>query len=170
MLWWGQGSPVLLLRGVFLVGALVGEQIPRSSPFVQMAPNPRRTHCAQAQQSICTRRVRSAVAEGVLTITPLAVSRSLALSLSLFLPLFLSLSLSLRLSSDDDSQETSARYRAEEPSSGSNVIPRRARPGLAGLRPHTSLSLCQVSRSSSWTCARTGTLRSGALPPPLGPP
>jgi len=26
---------------------------------------------------------------------------------------------------------------AVEPSSGSNVIPRRARPGLAGLRPHT---------------------------------
>ena len=26
--------------------------------------------------------------------------------------------------------------RAVEPSSGSNVIPRRARPGLAGLRPH----------------------------------
>ena len=25
---------------------------------------------------------------------------------------------------------------AMEPSSGSNVIPRRARPGLAGLRPH----------------------------------
>ena len=29
--------------------------------------------------------------------------------------------------------ETSARYRAVEPSSGSNVIPRRARPVLAGL-------------------------------------
>jgi len=28
------------------------------------------------------------------------------------------------------------RYRAVEPNSGSNVIPRRARPGLAGLRPH----------------------------------
>ena len=27
-------------------------------------------------------------------------------------------------------------YRAVEPSSGSNVIPRRARPGLAGLGPH----------------------------------
>jgi len=25
----------------------------------------------------------------------------------------------------------------DEPSSGSNVIPRRARPGLAGLRPHS---------------------------------
>ena len=33
-------------------------------------------------------------------------------------------------------QETSARYRAMEPISGSNVIPRRARPGLAGLGPH----------------------------------
>ena len=32
-------------------------------------------------------------------------------------------------------QETSTRYRAVEPSSGSNVFPRRARPGLAGLRP-----------------------------------
>ena len=33
-------------------------------------------------------------------------------------------------------QEASARYRAEEPSSGSSIIPRRVRPGLAGLRPH----------------------------------
>ena len=41
------------------------------------------------------------------------------------------------LSSDDLFQETSARYRAVEPSSGPIVIPRRARPGLAGLRPHT---------------------------------
>ena len=32
---------------------------------------------------------------------------------------------------------SSARYRAVEPSSGSSVIPRRARPGLAGLWPHT---------------------------------
>ena len=31
---------------------------------------------------------------------------------------------------------TEFRYRAVEPSSGSNVIPGRARPGLAGLRPH----------------------------------
>ena len=29
------------------------------------------------------------------------------------------------------------RYRAVGPSRGSDVIPRRARPGLAGLRPHT---------------------------------
>ena len=41
------------------------------------------------------------------------------------------------LSSDNVFQETSARYRAVEPKSGSNAIPRRARPGLAGLRPHT---------------------------------
>jgi len=41
------------------------------------------------------------------------------------------------LGSDDVFQETSARCRAVEPSSGSNVIPRRARPGLAGLGPHT---------------------------------
>ena len=38
------------------------------------------------------------------------------------------------LSSDDAAQEASAQYRAIEPSCGSNVIPRRARPGLAGLR------------------------------------
>ena len=33
-------------------------------------------------------------------------------------------------------QVTSARYGAVEPSSGSNVILRQARPGLAGLGPH----------------------------------
>ena len=33
--------------------------------------------------------------------------------------------------------ETSARDRAMDPSSGSNVIPRQAPPGPAGLRPHT---------------------------------
>ena len=43
----------------------------------------------------------------------------------------------LPLSSDAAFQEASAPYRAVELSSGSNVIPRRARPGLAGLRPHT---------------------------------
>ena len=42
----------------------------------------------------------------------------------------------LVMSSDDVFQEASTRYRAVERSSGSNVIPRRARPGLAGLRPH----------------------------------
>ena len=31
-----------------------------------------------------------------------------------------------------------ARYRTVEPSNGSNFIPRRARPGLAGLGPHAS--------------------------------
>ena len=41
----------------------------------------------------------------------------------------------LALSSDHVSREMSARYRAVEPSSGSNVILRRARPRLAGLRP-----------------------------------
>ena len=40
-----------------------------------------------------------------------------------------------KLSSDDVFQKTSARSRAVEPSSSSNVIPTRARPGLAGLRP-----------------------------------
>ena len=35
-------------------------------------------------------------------------------------------------------QETSARYGRVEPSNGSNDIPRRARPGLPGLGPHTS--------------------------------
>ena len=42
------------------------------------------------------------------------------------------------LSSDDVFQETSARCRAVEPISGSNVIPTRARPGLAGLGPHNA--------------------------------
>jgi hypothetical protein len=37
-------------------------------------------------------------------------------------------------------QESSTRYRAVEPSSGSIVIPRRAGPGLAGPRPHTLLT------------------------------
>ena len=41
------------------------------------------------------------------------------------------------LSSDSELQETSAQCRAVEPSNGSWVIPRRARPGLAGLRPRT---------------------------------
>jgi len=41
------------------------------------------------------------------------------------------------MSSDECIQETSARYRIVEPSNGSNVIPRWARPGLAGLGPHT---------------------------------
>ena len=39
------------------------------------------------------------------------------------------------LDSDECIQETFARYRAMEPSNGSNVIPKRARPGLAGLGP-----------------------------------
>ena len=43
----------------------------------------------------------------------------------------------LGLRPDDVSQEKSSRYREMEPSSGSNLIPRRARPGLADLRPHT---------------------------------
>ena len=43
------------------------------------------------------------------------------------------------LSSDDVFQDTSARYRAVEPSSGANVIPRWARLGLAGLRPYVIL-------------------------------
>ena len=38
----------------------------------------------------------------------------------------------------------SFRHRAVEPSSGSNVIPRRARPGLAGLRPFTPTPPQQV--------------------------
>ena len=55
-----------------------------------------------------------------------------------------------RLSSEDVFQETSARYdtcRAVEPSSGSNVIPRRARPGLARLRSHSVNSTqCAAAR------------------------
>ena len=63
-------------------------------------------------------------------------------------------------------QETSARYRAVEPSSGSNVIPRRARPGLAGLRPHNirelPLRAAVRSRSKGWRTLRA--------PAPRGPP
>ena len=44
-------------------------------------------------------------------------------------------------------RETSARYRAVEPSSGSNMIPRWARPSLAGLRPHSSTNLQGVRRN-----------------------
>ena len=44
-------------------------------------------------------------------------------------------------------EETSAGYREVEPSGGSNVIPRQARPGLAGLRPHTCRKLtCRVQQ------------------------
>ena len=43
----------------------------------------------------------------------------------------------LKLNSDHVVQATSARYEAVELSSGSNVIPRRARPGLAGGGPHS---------------------------------
>ena len=49
------------------------------------------------------------------------------------------------LLSSDDAFKTSARYRAVEPSSGSNVITRRARPGLAGLRPDM-LGDCERAR------------------------
>ena len=41
-------------------------------------------------------------------------------------------------------QEKFARYRAEEPSSGSNVVPRRTHPGLAGL--HRNSFLLKVIR------------------------
>ena len=40
------------------------------------------------------------------------------------------------LSSDEVFQKTYVQYREVEPSSGFNVIPRRACPGLAGLGPH----------------------------------
>jgi len=54
------------------------------------------------------------------------------------------------LSSGDVFHETSAGYRVVEPISGSNVIPRRARPGLAGLRLHTRhqrrLCVCERER------------------------
>ena len=49
-------------------------------------------------------------------------------------------------------------YRAVEPSSGSNVIPRRARPGLAGLRPQILCPFLPV-RGTSPLIER----------PPLGP-
>ena len=54
-----------------------------------------------------------------------------------------------RLSSDCVFQETSARCRAVEPRSGSNVIPRRARPGLAGLRPHTTV-VARIQEQPRW--------------------
>ena len=47
------------------------------------------------------------------------------------------------LSSDGVFQKTSARIRVVELSSGPNVIPKRARPGLADLRPHKNPSLWQ---------------------------
>ena len=55
--------------------------------------------------------------------------------------------------------------RAVEPSSGSKVIPRRARPGLAGLRPHTELApaggQAALGRDSTvGTCDRTEQARS----------
>ena len=56
------------------------------------------------------------------------------------------------LSADDVFQETSARYRAVEPSSGSNVIPRRARPGLAGLRPHSCSAQARVLSGGGACC------------------
>jgi len=51
----------------------------------------------------------------------------------------------------DPERATSARYRAVEPSSGTNVIPRRARPGLAGLRPHSfHMQSKSLKRTCSW--------------------
>ena len=61
-------------------------------------------------------------------------------------------------------QETSARYRAVEPSSGSNVIPTRARHGLAGLGLH-SWSQSSGGRWSHWTRA----LAHNKTPTPTGP-
>ena len=67
---------------------------------------------------------------------------------------------------DDVLQETSARYRAVEPSSGSNVFPRRARPGLTGLRPHAR----QASSASRATTTESGDYMGASLmtnsPPP----
>jgi hypothetical protein len=52
-----------------------------------------------------------------------------------------------------------ALYRAVEPSSGSNVIPKRARPGLAGLGPHRSRFLFRTTTlGSNPRTRRKGTL------------
>ena len=57
------------------------------------------------------------------------------------------------LSSDDVFQETAARYRAVEPSSGSNVILRRARPGLAGLGIHMCAGAVCICADTARVCA-----------------
>ena len=61
-------------------------------------------------------------------------------------------------------QETSARYRTVEPSNGSNVIPRRARPGLG---PHTLWRLGEgvVAGKANLGDARGGLNPSGAVVP-----
>ena len=60
---------------------------------------------------------------------------------------------------------TSARYRAVEPSSGSNVIPRRARPGLAGLGPHSGVhAACGVPRGMKRSLTSVHLARCAALP------
>ena len=72
----------------------------------------------------------------------------------------LSLASAHQLSSENVVKETSARHRAVGPGSGSNVIPRRARPGPAGLRPDTPRS--SLSRVLALPAARA--------PPPFSPP
>jgi len=47
-------------------------------------------------------------------------------------------------------QDEPARYRTVEPSNGSNVIPKRARPGLAGLGPHRQGGVLVGSDESHW--------------------
>jgi len=83
-----------------------------------------------------------ASATGVLTVDLLTLSvlSSIVLSFGVLDVCVLSLSVLTfgdLLSSDDAFQETSAQYGAVEPSSGSNVILRRACPGLVGRRPHS---------------------------------
>ena len=60
-------------------------------------------------------------------------------------------------------QDEPASYRAVEPSSGSNVIPRRARPGLAGLVPHPSRAQGSGCRVSALDTSESGPLRAVQL-------
>ena len=72
-----------------------------------------------------------------------------------------------RLSSGDVFHETSVRYRTVEPSSGPNVIPRRARPGLAGLgfQAPACRHACRDGRWSHCMYGMQGYLAHKKLPP-----
>ena len=77
-----------------------------------------------------------------------------------------------RLSSDNVYQETSARYRAVEPGRGSNVIPKRARPGLASLKPCSAKAAREGLVSASGydaCCCGTGVPRSQENASPQDP-
>ena len=97
-------------------------------------------HRSEALQNYRFKALQSPTASKLHTVPP---SRSFTTSRS-----------SNAQSSDDVFQEISARCRAVEPSSGVKVIPRRARPRLAGPGPH-SLEVLQSpgpATSSSESC------------------